>query len=142
MVSVSPSAKVLVTGANGYLATWVVKKYLEAQYSVRGTGDLFELVVVDDMTKEGAFDKAVKGVDVIAHTASPFHFKATELVFLENSAAELDIASVSRGEPGSTKEIQVLYDFETTKAEELLGLTQKTPESVDFKARGYPGFTA
>jgi nucleoside-diphosphate-sugar epimerase len=94
MVAVSAPAKVLVTGANGYLAVWVVKKYLEAGYTVRGTvrslsksafltdkfsdyGDRFELVVVDDITKGGAFDEAVKGVDVIAHTASPFHYKAT-----------------------------------------------------------------
>jgi len=36
MVAVSPPVEVLVTGANGYLATWVVKKYIEAGYSVRG----------------------------------------------------------------------------------------------------------
>jgi nucleoside-diphosphate-sugar epimerase len=94
MVAISAPAKVLVTGANGYLATWVVKKYLEAGYSVRGTvrslsksaflndkfgqyGNRFELVVVEDITKDGAFDEAVKGVDVIAHTASPFHFNST-----------------------------------------------------------------
>lgn len=94
MVAVSSPAKVLVTGANGYLAVWVVKKYLEAGYSVRGTvrslsksafltekfsnyGDRFELVVVNDIVNDGAFDEAVKGVDVIAHTASPFHYKAT-----------------------------------------------------------------
>jgi nucleoside-diphosphate-sugar epimerase len=93
MVAISPPAKVLVTGANGYLATWVVKKYLEAGYSVRGTvrslsrsaflvdkfanyGDRFELVAVEDITKDGAFDEAVKGVDAIAHTASPFHYKS------------------------------------------------------------------
>jgi nucleoside-diphosphate-sugar epimerase len=95
MVAVYPPAKVLVTGANGYLATWVTKKYLEAGYSVRGTvrslsksafltnkfarhGDRFELVVVQDITKDGAFDEAVKGVDAIAHTASPFHYKSTD----------------------------------------------------------------
>ena len=95
MVAIPSPAKVLVTGANGYLATWVVKKYLEAGYSVRGTvrslsksafltdkfanyGDRFELVVVEDITKDGAFDEAVKGVDAIAHTASPFHYKATD----------------------------------------------------------------
>src|SRR5713101_1239452 len=94
MVAISPPAKVLVTGANGYLATWVVKKYLEAGYSVRGTvrslsksaflndkfahyGDRFELVVVEDITKDGAFDEAVKDVEAIAHTAFPFHYKST-----------------------------------------------------------------
>jgi hypothetical protein len=64
-------------------------------------------------------------------------------------AAELGIANVPRGEPGSTKGIPIITNLETKKAEELLGLTQVTPlrdvvaESVeDFKARGYPGFTA
>jgi len=95
MVAISSPAKVLVTGANGYLATWVVKKYLEAGYSVRGTvrslsksaflkekfaqyNDRLELVVVEDITKDGAFDEAVRGVDVIAHTASPFHYNLNE----------------------------------------------------------------
>jgi hypothetical protein len=95
MVAVSSPAKVLVTGANGYLAVWTVKKYLQAGYSVRGTvrsltrsaflkeqfaeyGERLELVVVEDITKDGAFDEAVKGVDAIAHTASPFHYNATE----------------------------------------------------------------
>ncbi|KAI9458397.1 D-lactaldehyde dehydrogenase [Lactarius psammicola] len=86
MVAVSPPAKVLVTGANGYLASG---------YSVRGTvrslsksaflkeqfaeyGDRLELVAVEDITKDGAFDEAVKGVDAIAHTASPFHYNAID----------------------------------------------------------------
>ena len=91
MVAVAAPSKVLVTGANGYLAAYVVKKYLEAGYSVRGTvrslsksaflkdkfghyGDRFELVVVEDIAKDGAFDEAVKGVDAITHTAFPFSF--------------------------------------------------------------------
>ncbi|KAH9896685.1 NAD(P)-binding protein [Cubamyces lactineus] len=89
------SGKVLVTGANGYIAVWVVKTLLEQGYSVRGTvrseskathlretfksfGDKLEIVIVEDITKEGAFDEAVKGVDAIEHTASPFHFRAVE----------------------------------------------------------------
>jgi nucleoside-diphosphate-sugar epimerase len=28
--------------------------------------------------QEGAFDEAVKGVDAVAHTASPFHFNVTD----------------------------------------------------------------
>jgi nucleoside-diphosphate-sugar epimerase len=94
MVAISSPAKVLITGANGYLATWVTKKYLEAGYSVRGAvrslsksaflkdkfghyGDRFELVVVEDITKDGAFDEAVRGVDAIAHTASPLQINPT-----------------------------------------------------------------
>ena len=62
------SGKVLVTGANGYIAVWIVKSLLEAGFSVRGTvrseskaghlrelfkqhGDKFEVVVVEDITK-------------------------------------------------------------------------------------------
>ena len=62
------SGKVLVTGANGFIAAWVVKKLLEKGYTVRGTvrseakgthlkeifkeyGDKFEMIVVEDITK-------------------------------------------------------------------------------------------
>ena len=58
----------LVTGANGYIALWVVQTLLEQGYSVRGTvrseskgthlkesfakyGDKLEVVVVEDITK-------------------------------------------------------------------------------------------
>ncbi|KAI0088795.1 NAD(P)-binding protein [Irpex rosettiformis] len=85
------SGKVLVSGANGYVAVWVVKKLLEEGYTVRGTvrseksipylkqlfdsyGDKVEFIVVPDITKPGAFDDALKDIDAIAHTASPFHF--------------------------------------------------------------------
>ncbi|THG95051.1 hypothetical protein EW026_g6529 [Hermanssonia centrifuga] len=54
------SGKILVSGANGYIAVWVVKKLLEQGYS------------------EGAFDEAVKDVDAIEHTASPFHLRAND----------------------------------------------------------------
>ena len=64
------SGKVLVTGANGYIAVWVVKAFLDHGFSVRGTvrseskapylrnlfksyGDKFEVVIVDDITKVG-----------------------------------------------------------------------------------------
>ncbi|KAI0074846.1 NAD-P-binding protein [Panus rudis PR-1116 ss-1] len=89
------SGKVLVTGANGFVATWVIKNLLEAGYTVRGTvrsasrvpylkkifaeyGDKVEFVIVADITKEGAFDAAVEGVDAVAHTASPFHMHADD----------------------------------------------------------------
>ncbi|KAI0259007.1 D-lactaldehyde dehydrogenase [Gloeopeniophorella convolvens] len=90
MPTVSPPAKVLVTGANGYIAAWVVRALLEAGYAVRGTvrsagkgahlkalfagkGD-FEVVVVEDITKDGAFDEAVKGVDLVQHIATAVTF--------------------------------------------------------------------
>ncbi|KAJ7849174.1 D-lactaldehyde dehydrogenase [Mycena leptocephala] len=89
------SGKVLVSGVNGFIAAWVVRALLEEGFAVRGAvrsadkcahlqdifasyGDKFELVVVPDITKEGAFDEAVQNVDAIEHTASPFHLNADE----------------------------------------------------------------
>lgn len=39
--------------------------------------DKLETAIVPDIAKEGAFDEVVKtpGIDVVLHTASPFHFK-------------------------------------------------------------------
>ena len=68
MPTVVPPSKVLVTGANGFVATWIVRVLLERGYAVRGTvrsaakgehakklfesyGDRFEVAVVEDMTK-------------------------------------------------------------------------------------------
>jgi len=95
MPAIAPGNKILVTGANGFLAIHVVKAFLEHGYSVRGTvrsqvkgvhlhklfssyGNKFETVVVKDITQEGAFDEAVNGIDTVAHTASPFTFEADD----------------------------------------------------------------
>ncbi|KAF4617262.1 hypothetical protein D9613_005668 [Agrocybe pediades] len=82
------SKRVLVTGANGYIASWVVKTLLEQGFTVLGAvrtqekgdevidmfkkhTDRLEIVVIEDMTKDGAFDEAIKRVDAVLHTASP-----------------------------------------------------------------------
>lgn len=82
MPVVPAPAKVLVTGANGYIAMWLVRLLLEQGYSVRGTvrtadkgkhlteyfgklgfgGDKLEVVVVDDITR----------VSYISSTSSSF----------------------------------------------------------------------
>ncbi|KAG8959163.1 methylglyoxal reductase (NADPH-dependent) gre2 [Tulasnella sp. 419] len=95
MPAFTPPAKILVTGASGYVAVWVSKALLEKGFRVRGTvrskgkGEYlrgiyseydgkFEYVIVEDMAKSGAFDEAVKGIDGIAHTASPVSLTADE----------------------------------------------------------------
>ncbi|EJT49756.1 hypothetical protein A1Q1_01112 [Trichosporon asahii var. asahii CBS 2479] len=87
---------VLVTGASGYIASWITLYLLEAGYRVRGTTrnaakgqwmqDMyasrglkdFEYVIVSDLENANAFDEAVKDVDAIMHTASPFHWNVTK----------------------------------------------------------------
>ena len=70
MPSVDKSSKVLVSGANGYIAMWIVRTLLERGFTVRGTvrtedkgkfmieyfkslgyDDKFEVVIVDDIIK-------------------------------------------------------------------------------------------
>ncbi|CAG9990428.1 unnamed protein product [Clonostachys byssicola] len=89
-VTVPPGSWILVTGANGFVASHTVKQFLERGYRVRGTvrdleksswlvqgifksyadkGDL-ELVEVKDLATENAFDSAIKGVSAVAHIAT------------------------------------------------------------------------
>ncbi|KAH6883769.1 D-lactaldehyde dehydrogenase [Coprinopsis sp. MPI-PUGE-AT-0042] len=88
MPTISPTDKILVTGANGYVALWITKVLLERGNSVRAAvrseaksrhlrglfksyGDKLEVAIVPDMTKDGAWDEAVNGVQAIQHTAFP-----------------------------------------------------------------------
>lgn len=87
--------KVIVTGANGYIAAHTVKQLIEKGYDVVGTlrtedkGKLwksrfpknFEYVVVSDFLKDDAFDDVVKNNDdaeVFLHMASPVIFNAKD----------------------------------------------------------------
>jgi nucleoside-diphosphate-sugar epimerase len=83
---------VLVTGATGFLGSWVIKKALESnKYKVRGSmrnhkdekrlkslrdafGDDFDRLelVSADLTDDDAISKAVEGCDYVLHVASPF----------------------------------------------------------------------
>lgn len=80
---------VMVTGASGYLGSWIVKQALEAGYTVRGTvrdpddpektRHLLELPGADrltlhraDLLDRGAFHPVVDGADAVIHSASPF----------------------------------------------------------------------
>jgi nucleoside-diphosphate-sugar epimerase len=73
-------SQILVSGANGFIASHIVDQLLAAGYLVRGSvrnlersswlldlmntkygAGRFELVRVEDMTKEGALSEAVRG---------------------------------------------------------------------------------
>ncbi|KAK3412887.1 hypothetical protein EUGRSUZ_I01552 [Eucalyptus grandis] len=81
--------KVCVTGAAGYLASWLTKRLLLSGYHVVGTvrdpgnkkkvAHLWKLegakerlrLVKADLMKEGSFDDAIMGCEGVFHTASP-----------------------------------------------------------------------
>ncbi|XP_062115477.1 phenylacetaldehyde reductase-like [Humulus lupulus] len=87
---------VCVTGASGYIASWLVKLLLEHGYTVKATVsnlsdpkktdhllaldgarerlDLFEA----NLMEEGSFDSAIDGCDGVFHTASPAILSATD----------------------------------------------------------------
>ncbi|MCO5553392.1 hypothetical protein L7F22_006913 [Adiantum nelumboides] len=86
---------VCVTGASGFIASWVVKLLLERGYTVRAsvrdpenvakTAHLMALpkakerleLFKADLLEEGSFDAAVAGCEAVFHTASPF-FMSTD----------------------------------------------------------------
>ncbi|OBA22480.1 NAD(P)-binding protein [Metschnikowia bicuspidata var. bicuspidata NRRL YB-4993] len=88
---------VFVSGASGFIAQHTVKLLLEKGYAVVGsvrskakgkrlTGLFkstdFRYCVVPDIEPAGAFDEAVKShpeVTAFLHTASPFHYNATDV---------------------------------------------------------------
>ncbi|RDX46686.1 NAD(P)-binding protein [Lentinus brumalis] len=95
MPAVPPGSKILLTGANGFAAVWIVRELLDNGFSVCGTvrsevaaaylrglfkdfGARFKTAIVEDITKEGAFDSLVQGVDAVIHTAGPVNSTAVE----------------------------------------------------------------
>lgn len=87
----STELKVLVTGASGYLASWIVRQLLEQGIEVYATvrcllkkekvAHLIQLqeqypgklkLFEADLLQEGAFDNAMRGCDIVIHTASPY----------------------------------------------------------------------
>ncbi|PIN14397.1 Flavonol reductase/cinnamoyl-CoA reductase [Handroanthus impetiginosus] len=87
---------VCVTGASGFLASWLVKVLLQRGYTVKASvrypndpKKTHHLLSLDgakerlklfkaDLLEEGSFDPIVAGCDGVFHTASPFFFDAKD----------------------------------------------------------------
>ena len=93
-MQIDRSKPVLVTGANGYIASWLVKYLLEDGIDVHATvrdpdnraktAHLLQIAAGTpgklklfkaDLLAEGAFDGPMQGCELVFHTASPFVIK-------------------------------------------------------------------
>ncbi|CEN62928.1 Putative 3-beta hydroxysteroid dehydrogenase/isomerase family protein (AFU_orthologue; AFUA_3G02250) [Aspergillus calidoustus] len=97
---------VLVTGATGFIGAHIVDALLARGLRVRGATrspakgaamltarpqqkDRLEFVQIDDFERPGGLEEAVRGVDGVIHTASPFTYDTT------NNEAELIIPAIN-----------------------------------------------
>ena len=90
-IPVDTSTPVLVTGATGYVAGWIVKGLLDAGVTVHAavrdptnTGKVQHLLdlaahssgdvrlFAADLLKDGSYTEAMQGCGIVLHTASPF----------------------------------------------------------------------
>ncbi|XP_057864075.2 putative anthocyanidin reductase [Cryptomeria japonica] len=89
--------RVCVTGAAGYIGSWLIKNLLERGYTVNATlrnpgdekksGPLLELAGAEERLKlfkadlclEGSFDSAVEGCHGVFHVAGPMDFSKSNL---------------------------------------------------------------
>lgn len=93
-MTIDPSKPVLVTGGNGYIASWLVRYLLEdgmdVHASVRDPDNADKVGHLESMAAQakgeltlfradlldaGAFDAAMAGCELVCHTASPFVVK-------------------------------------------------------------------
>jgi nucleoside-diphosphate-sugar epimerase len=91
MTTIDKSKPVLVTGATGYVAGWLVKKLLDEGFTVHAAvrspnnkDSVNHLIQLEqkskgalklykaDLLDEGSYDNAMKDCEVVFHTASPF----------------------------------------------------------------------
>ncbi|KAI0467187.1 NAD(P)-binding protein [Xylaria cf. heliscus] len=157
----APSRRVLITGANGYIAAQTIARYLEAGWTVRGTvRDLnspsarelaahfaskqkaghFKLVAVRDIKAPGAFDEAVKGVQAIAHLATPVVFDSGDVEYIVGTAVQgslsiLESALKASAENKEASEEERLKSFVLMSS--TAAVRMDVPSPVDFTEKDW-----
>ena len=127
-MKIDSKAPVLVTGANGYVAAWLVKKLLgegltvhaavrnmdkedkiahlkEIASNSKGRIVFFE----SDLLKPGSYSKAMAGCELVFHTASPFtsNFKDAQKELIDPAVKGTENVLSSANEVGTVKRVVV-----------------------------------
>ncbi|RKU44683.1 methylglyoxal reductase (NADPH-dependent) gre2 [Coniochaeta pulveracea] len=133
--------KVLLTGGSGFIAAHILEQLLQKGHNVVTTvrseekaqkireahpdknEDQLKVVVTGDIAKPDAFDEVVKtpGIEVVLHTASPFHFNwkdpKTELVDPAVNGTTGILKAIARSAP-QVRRVVVTSSFAAILTEE------------------------
>ncbi|KAH8883055.1 NAD(P)-binding protein [Thozetella sp. PMI_491] len=137
---------VLVTGASGYVAAHIINVFLAAGYHVRGTvrsessaqkvkeahpeyADALSFAIVPDLAAPGAVDEAVKGVDGVIHTASPFVL----------NAKDFDKELFEPAKNGTLFVLQAVHKYNPSV--KRIVITSSFASLLDFPTGTRPGYT-
>ncbi|KAH8685714.1 putative cinnamoyl-CoA reductase [Tricladium varicosporioides] len=137
---------VLVTGGSGYVAAEVLNAFLKRGYKVRTTVRneasankirkshskylaQLSFAIVTDLETPGGFDEAVKGVDGVIHTASPF------VLSVEDNERDLL-------KPAINGTLEVLKSVQQHNPDvKRIVITSSFASVVDVFQGGRPGYT-
>jgi nucleoside-diphosphate-sugar epimerase len=137
---------VLITGGSGFVAAHVLNSFLSRGYNVRTTVrndasaekvkkshskyiSQLSFAIVKDVADPGAHDEAVKGVDGVIHTASPFQIK------VEDNERDLLIPAIH----GTESVLTSIQKFNPSVKRVVITSSFASVADVDKGAR--PGYT-
>jgi nucleoside-diphosphate-sugar epimerase len=110
-------AKILITGAGGFVGTWLTQEFISSGHSVRAAdlprADLSRhqtmgaVPVECDVTDLQSMERAAEGVDIVVHAAGIFDLSATpELLWAVNRDGARAMAEVA-AEKGATRFVMI-----------------------------------
>ncbi|KJZ72452.1 hypothetical protein HIM_08121 [Hirsutella minnesotensis 3608] len=105
-LAIPKDSVVLVTGATGYIGSWIAHEFVKQGYRVRAAArnqekatllksvlekqygsNRVEIALISDMTDPHAYDEAIKGVSAVVHVASDVSFSTDAETVIGNVVA-------------------------------------------------------
>ncbi|KAI1851769.1 hypothetical protein JX266_003231 [Neoarthrinium moseri] len=149
--------KVLLTGGSGFIAAHILELLLQRGHEVVTTvrsddkaskirdahpNAKLAVVIVPDIAKSDAFDEVVKtpGLEVVLHTASPFHYNwtdpKTELLDPAIIGTTSILKAIKKSAPG-VKRVVITSSFASILSEKGLADPKKVFSEADWNPNTY-----